>query len=199
MATLRNRGSKWQARVVRKGHAPLTKTFQSKQDAMRWARQIESAMDNGSFTSPVLAERTTFKEVVERYMREVTPTMRSISEDTFRLRKLSRHPLCQLNMAALTPARVAEYRDERIQTVSASTVIRELSYFSSIINHARREWGINIINPVQLIRKPAMPPGRNRILNNDETNRLLEALKPTGRRSAWMLPTRVRQLNRFFG
>ncbi|CAN1485336.1 hypothetical protein MCERE10_00815 [Burkholderiaceae bacterium] len=44
MATLRNRSGKWQARVVRKGHIPVTKTFLAKQDAERWARQVESAM-----------------------------------------------------------------------------------------------------------------------------------------------------------
>lgn len=45
MATLRNRSGKWQARVVRKGHIPVTKTFQAKHDAERWARQVESDMD----------------------------------------------------------------------------------------------------------------------------------------------------------
>jgi hypothetical protein len=79
--------------------------------------------------------------VVERYIKEVTPTMRSLSEDTFRLRKLSKHPLCKLSMAALTSTRIAEYRDERLKTVSSGTVIRELSYLSSIINYSRREWG----------------------------------------------------------
>ena len=36
MATFRNRNGKWQARVVRKGQAPVAKSFQSKQDAERW-------------------------------------------------------------------------------------------------------------------------------------------------------------------
>jgi hypothetical protein len=121
MATLRNRSGKWQARVVRKGHIPVTKTFQAKQDAERWARQVESDMDKGSFSSPVLAERTTFKEVVERYIKEVTPTMRSLIDDTFRLKKLSKHPLCKLSMAALTPTRIAKYRDERLKTVTSGT------------------------------------------------------------------------------
>jgi integrase len=187
MATLRNRNGKWQARVVRKGHAPLAKTFQAKQDAERWVRQIESEMDKGSFMSPALAERTTFKEVVERYMKEVTPTMRSVYEDTFRLKKLSKHPLSKLSMAALTSTRIAEYRDERLKTVTAGTVIRELSYFSSIINHARREWGINVLNPVLNVKKPTSPPGRCRVLNEPEITRLLDSLKPTGRRSIWML------------
>ena len=57
---------------------PVAKTFQAKQDAERWARQVESDMDKGGYSSPVLAERTTFKEVVERYIKEVTPTMRSL-------------------------------------------------------------------------------------------------------------------------
>lgn len=188
MATLRNRNGKWQARVVRKGHAPITKSFQSKQDAERWARQIESEMDKGSFINPVLAENTTFKEIVERFMQEVTPTMRSVVEDTYRLRTLSKHPLCKLSMAALTPARIAQYRDDRLKTVAANTVIRELAYFSSIINHARREWGINITNPIPLVKKPIMPLGRSRMLNEEESVRLLDALQPTGRRSVWMLP-----------
>jgi hypothetical protein len=60
-------------------------------------------------------------------------------------------------MTALTPIKVAEYRDERLQIVSKGAVIRELSYFSSIINHARREWGITMVNPIHLVKKPANP------------------------------------------
>ncbi len=188
MATFRNRNGKWQARVVRKGHSPVTKTFTSKADAERWARHIESNIDKGSFVNTALAERTTFKEIVERYVQEVTPTMRSIVEDTFRLKKLAKHPLCKLSMAALTPTIIAKYRDERLKSVTAGTVIRELSYLSSIINHARREWGINTPNPVLLVRKPPVPQGRNRILSQPELDRLLNALKPDSRRSIWMLP-----------
>lgn len=65
MATFRNRHGKWQARVRRKGQQPVTKSFQSKQDAEKWARQLESEMDKGSYTNLVLAERTTFGEDIE--------------------------------------------------------------------------------------------------------------------------------------
>lgn len=65
MATLRNRIGKWQARVVHKGQIPIAKTFHFKQDAERWARQVESEMDKGRFISPALAERTTFKKSSE--------------------------------------------------------------------------------------------------------------------------------------
>ena len=61
MATFGNRYGKWQARVQRKGQQPASKSFQSKEDAEKWARQLESEIDKGSYTNLVLAERTAFK------------------------------------------------------------------------------------------------------------------------------------------
>lgn len=189
MATFRNRHGKWQARVQRKGQQPISKSFQSKEDAQRWARQIEAEIDKGSYTNIALAERTLFKDVIERYVQEVTLKTRSMKEDTYRLRALARHPIANLKMTALTPIKVAEYRDERLMLVSNGAVIRELSYFSSIINHARREWGINMVNPIPLVKKPTSPQGRNRILTKEELGRLFVALTPKIKSSNhWILP-----------
>ena len=190
MATFRNRHGKWQARVTRKGLIPVSRSFLTLQDAERWARQTETDMDKGAYTSAILAERTTFREVIERYMREVTPSMLSEQEDLIRLRAICRRPLCSLNMLALTASKIAEYRDERLKEVSAGTVIRELCYFSSIINLARREWGINVTNPVALVRKPPSPKGRSRILDDAEKSLLLSELVATriNRKSPWMKP-----------
>jgi integrase len=91
-------------------------------------------------------------------------------------------------MTAVTPSRIAQFRDDRLQQVSAGTVIRELAYLSAIINHSRREWGINVENPVSRVRKPSAPPGRDRVLTGLEEDRLLDALRPSGRRSPWVLP-----------
>lgn len=189
MATFRNRHGKWQARVQRKGQQPVSKSFQSKEDAQRWARQIEAEIDKGSYTNIALAERTLFKDVIERYVQEVTLKTRSMKEDAYRLRALARHPIANLRMTALTPIKVAEYRDERLGIVAPCSVIRELSYFSSIINHARREWGITMVNPVPLVKKPATPQGRNRILTEEELSRLYLALTPKIKSSNhWILP-----------
>ena len=189
MASIRSRNGKWQARVIRNGQSPLARTFFTKQDAERWARQTETQMDKGAFIDASLAERTTFKEVVERYIVEVTHRSRSHKEDSYRLKAISRHPIAKLNMASLSPSQVAKYRDERLKLVSAGAVIRELSYFSSIINHARREWGINTVNPIPLVKKPPSPQGRSRILNEDELTRLFAALVPRVKSAnVWVLP-----------
>lgn len=39
MASIRSRNGKWQARVIRKGHEPVTKTFSNKQGAEKWAKR----------------------------------------------------------------------------------------------------------------------------------------------------------------
>ena len=188
MATLRKRSNgHWQARV-RKANQSITKTFINKVDAERWAKQIEVEMQKGSYTNLVLAERTTFAEIIERYIIEVLPTMRGGKADFIRLKALARRPIAKLNMVALTPQKIAQHRDERLKEIAPATVIRELSYFSSIITYARKEWGININNPVALVARPKNPQGRSRILDAAETNALFEALTPTGRRSIWMLP-----------
>ena len=189
MATFRNRHGKWQARVQRKGQQPVSKSFQSKQDAEKWARQLESEIDKGSYTNLVLAERTTFGEVIERYIKEVIIKCRGQLEHTYRLKALARHPMALLRMTALTPIKVAEYRDERLKTLAPASVIHELAYFSAIINHARREWGISIVNPIPLVKKPPATQGRNRILSEDELSRLYAALTPRVKNANhWMLP-----------
>ncbi len=74
MASVRNRNGVWQARTLRKGQPAVSKSFQTRQDAERWARHIETQIDKGSYTSVALAENTTFAEVVERYIAEAPQT-----------------------------------------------------------------------------------------------------------------------------
>ena len=51
MASIRNRNGVWQARVTRKGQEPVSKSFTTRHDAERWARQIETQIDQGRFVS----------------------------------------------------------------------------------------------------------------------------------------------------
>ena len=188
MASLRQHGKGWQARVRRQGYPDITKSFQSRQDAERWARALESEMDKGQFVSIDEAQRSTLGDLIGRYLVEVTPTMKGAIEDAIRLKAIMRRPIAEWSMANLSSTRIAAYRDERLKEVSSGTVIRELAYLSSIINHARREWAINVPNPVQMVRKPQSPQARSRVLTDAEIAKLLQALEPQGRRSYWTKP-----------
>jgi integrase len=188
MASFRQRSGKWQARVLRNGYPDQTKTFETKADAEKWARSVESEIDKGQFVNVSEAQRTTLGELIVRYLVEVTPTMKGATEDTIRLKAIMHKPIARWSLANLSAARVAAFRDERLKEVSAGTVIRELAYLSAIINHGRKEWGINVPNPVQMVRKPQSPQARARVLTDEEVEKLLLALEPTGRRSHWTKP-----------
>jgi integrase len=187
MASFRQRGNKWQARIKRDGFPDQVKSFEAKAEAERWARSVESEMDRGSYVSYTEAQKTTLADLIQRYMAEVLPSMKGAPEDSIRLRAICRRPICKNSIAALTPAKIAAYRDLRLTEVAPGTVVRELAYLSSIINHGRREWGIHANNPVALVRKPTQPKGRERVLTLAERERLLVELQPTGRRNVWML------------
>jgi len=181
MASIRARSNKWQARIIRKGHPTIAKTFLTRQDAEKWARSLEIEIDRGTYINKSYAEKTQFKEILQKYLNDVVPQMRSAETQAIRVRKLMKHPIAEVNMAQLSPKHMADYRDERLKVNKPNTVIRELAILSSVINHARREWGLNIINPLTLIKKPSATKGRDRVINNEELNRLfiqLEKISP---------------------
>jgi integrase len=188
MASFRFHGNRWQARVRRAGYPVQTRSFLTKADAERWARTVEVQIDRGTYETPTIAQQVSLGDLIDRYMREVTPRMKGAKEDLIRLAAIRRREICSIKIKSLTASRVASYRDERLQQVSAGTVIRELAYLSAIINHARRDWGIQASNPVAMVKKPPSPKGRDRIMDLEELERLFRFLKPTARRSALMLP-----------
>ena len=188
MASIGQQGNSWQTRVRRKGYPDITKSFNTRKDAERWARSVETSLDRGTYIDPTEAEKVTLGDLIGRYIKEVLPSMKGYVEDSYRLKAIQRRDIAKINMARLSSLQIASYRDERLTKVAPNTVIRELAYLSSVINHARREWGINIPNPVLMVRRPQMPKGRDRVITEEELKRLLEQLEPTGRRNVWMKP-----------
>lgn len=188
MASIRSRGSSWQARVRRRGFPVEVKTFTSKAEAQRWAREVEGRIDAGAFALRAAANEMILRGAFDRYLVEVTPTKKGAKDEAIRMRALRRDAIASFSFSTLTPGAVADFRDRRLAAVGAGTVIRDLAVISAVINHARREWGVSTANPVALVRKPSAPAGRARTLTSEEESRLLEELQPRGRRSPWMAP-----------
>jgi len=66
MASIRNRSGVRQARFSRKGQSPVSKSSTTRHAAERWARLIESQIDQGRFVSLKQDERITLSELVGR-------------------------------------------------------------------------------------------------------------------------------------
>lgn len=170
------------------GYPEESKSFTTKAEAQAWARGVETAMDKGTHQPYHEARHLLLKDVLLRYKAEVTPTKRGAKREGQSIDFMTRQKFTGHSMATLTSAVVAGYRDERLKTVSAGTIIRELSILSGAISHARREWGVPTPNPCALVRKPTTPQGRTRLLTADEESRLLDELRPIKRRSPLMIP-----------
>lgn len=80
-------------------------------------------------------------------------------------------------MLALTPAKVASFRDARLKEVSAQAVIHEIGLLNRVLKTAVIDWGIQLPTgiPTALVRKPAKQKGRDRRPMPDEIDKLLEA------------------------
>lgn len=179
MATLRQfANGKWQVQVRRKGHPPVAKTFLSRLDAQRFARKVESELDKGNLVWSGEIEQTTLGELIDRYLREVTPTKRAARQETQRLKFLKRH-FGTYGAAQLQGKHVAAYRDSRLQSgKAAATVVRELNTLSHVFEVAIRDWGLPIpLNPARRVRKPTAARGRDRRVSGDELAALLEACR----------------------
>lgn len=177
MATLRKRAGKWQARVKRIGHPPQSKTFSSKQEAEVWARKVESGMDVGVGLVSLKKIKISVGELLTRYLSDVTPRKKGAQQETFRLKRIIRdESICKYQCANMTSEQIATYRDHRLAQVSATTVRLELALFSHAFNTGIREWGLNIINPVALIKLPTPNKARSRRLTSNEFDKLLIAL-----------------------
>lgn len=182
MASIWKRGDYWRAAVRRQGYPEQTRTFDTKSDAEAWARRLESEMDRGIFVDRTEAERNTLGDLLKRYAEEVSPHKKGGEGEILRIRKLRKDPLAQYKITALSSKVLAGYRDRRLSEVSGSTVNRELTLISHVLNVARREWSVHFeTNPVSIIRRPRENRARVRRLSLDEERRLLVELQPSPR------------------
>ena len=175
MATVQKRGPyQWRVQIRKKGHPPQTRTFDARSEADAWARQVEGEMDRGLFVSRKEAENTTLTEALDRYEREISSKKRSSDQDGIYVRHWKKTGLAARNLASIQGKDLAAWRDERLLAVKPATVDRELRIISHLFTIAVKEWGMaGLVNPVAQIRKPKLPPGRDRRLLPGELEKIL--------------------------
>ena len=177
MASILKRGEySYQAIIRRQGFPSKTKTFETKSDAVKWARMIERDMDLGMWRDTSAAESMTLGEVLTRYKKEVTPGKKSATIEITKINALLRDPICNLRMSVLSRTDIASWRDRRLTSVKGSSVNREMAIVTHAIEISRKEWGLHIENPCKLVRRAPASLPRNRRIVGDEEIYLMNAL-----------------------
>ncbi len=182
MATFEQRKSGWwQAKIRRKGLPVQSKTFERKSDAEAWARDVENKIDRGVFVDRKEAERTTLNEALQRYEREVTPRKKGAEQEKYRIATWRRSTLSASTLANIRNSDVAAYRDaEASRGLAPSTITKSLALLSHLFETARKDWGIEVENPVKKISKPKIENDRDRRLVGQEWAYLAAALDEPG-------------------
>ena len=168
MASVRKRNGKYQAIVRRSGLVQVGKSFLTKREAERWARQTEIQIESGDYQR-ARDETTipTMSGVIDRYITEVTSKKRGADSERIRLTAIQRFEWTKITVAEITPRHLAEFRNNRLKTVCGSTVRRELLLLRHIFEVARKEWRLGIVgNPVDDVSRPLQSLSRPKVGQN---------------------------------
>lgn len=177
MASISKRAKGWQAQIRKKGYQPISKRFDKKSDAEVWARITESEMDRGIFVDRTEAEKTTLAEILKRYSMEVSVSKLGYVQEKSRIKTLLNHSISSRYLSTLKSSDFANYRDNRLIEVCGTTVNKELNLLAKIIDTARRDWSINMDNPVRIIQRPKNNRARDRRPKEEELKLILNTTK----------------------
>ena len=174
----------FRVKVRIKGYPTETATFERLTDARRWAQQTEAAIRERRYFKTSEAKKHTLEEAITRYISNVlSKKPKSIKDQSVQLNWWKQN-LGKYVLADITPALIAEYRDELAKGITArgsprtpSTVNRYLAALSHLFTIAVNEWGWIENNPLRRVTRPKEPRGRVRFLSELEREKLLAAAK----------------------
>ncbi|MGC6475585.1 MAG: tyrosine-type recombinase/integrase [Parvibaculales bacterium] len=176
MASIRNRNGKWQAQVRRHGHKALTKSFTNKSDAQKWARGIETNIDNGTID---LQGRemlnTPLSKYLTRYLLEISPHKTSHNVEKYILKNWLNSSLAKYPIGSITPSHIQAELEANRAHWKPSTIQRNFGVLRHVFNTAQTLWEAPLRrNPVAGVKLPTaseipirrVPEGFWRALDN---------------------------------
>lgn len=123
----------------------------------------------------------TLREALETYRDRVSIFKKGHAQEKYRIDLYCRLPIADMRMRSITSVDIAKFRDDRLMQInprtgnrlSPATVRLDLSLLSDVFRIGKIEWGICDDNPVANVRKPKLPPGRDRRLTAREERLIL--------------------------
>ncbi|CBJ38270.1 putative phage integrase [Ralstonia solanacearum CMR15] len=92
-AYLSQRSAYWHAEVRKRGHKPIHRTFDTRQQAQQWTERAEAGITIGVYIDRTEAEQTALRDALDRYLREVVPGKRYPKQERSRIARWQKHDL----------------------------------------------------------------------------------------------------------
>ena len=171
MANIRKRNDKYQVQVRLAGHS-AGKTFSNLKDARKWATYYENKINLGNELE-VLDNKLTLGHLINKYLREITPSKKGWHMESIRLKRLLRQNISNKTIRQLKTKDFVVYKNERVQDGSIACR-SDLILLHHIYNVAIKQWGYIINNnPLSNVPKPKPSPSRERRLSDNELQYIL--------------------------
>ena len=101
MSSLRKeKNGRWRAEV-RKNHQYISKTFDSKGDASKWAKQVEIKIEKEQFEDFRDSAHLTLAHLITRYRDEITANKKGARSEIYKLNFLIRQPITRSKVLRL--------------------------------------------------------------------------------------------------
>ncbi|RVA90097.1 site-specific integrase [Mesorhizobium sp. M7A.F.Ca.US.006.04.2.1] len=199
----------WRVQVRRKGRY-VSETFLRRDDARRWATEVERQVDRGETpTKSRIARLKTFGELIDLHIDDMCDVGKSPRRSkAAALDMLQRH-LGKCNIAALDRERLIRFgRDRAAQGAGPMTLGIDIGFVKLILAHAAAVHGLPVkVEPVELARIALKRLGlvgkgnqRDRRPTQDELDRLIahfdanpRQIAPVGQIIRFAVATAMRQ------
>ena len=109
---MEKRSGKWRVLIRRKFTKTISKTFVTKEDADKYALEIEAQIDKGFLVSYEEAQKTKMGELLERYRLEITSKKKSNETEDYKIKYLQTLPIADSYLISITPTKIAKLRDQ---------------------------------------------------------------------------------------
>jgi integrase len=171
---LKDGSKKFLVQVRRRGAKPQSQTFTRKTDATRWAKSMESAIDEGRAFPHSTARRTTLVDTIDRFLKGEGKRW---PNDRRRYLERWSEALGHLTLAQVTRSEIVKERDRlAAEGMAPATVNRMLAYLSRVLSVAVTDYELIGANPMLRAKlKLEEPQHRVRFLSPVELAALREA------------------------
>ena len=169
MATIRKKRNKWQVLIRKRNIKAISKTFILKEDALKWAKEVEVNIEKGLYQDNSSARSITLKQVLEEYRDKVSIHNKGHYIDKYKINKLCRYPLAQLTLANLSPLKLSEFIDGLKNKFHPSTINKYISLISLSFKYAEQILRIYIPSvPTKFITRLKVPPFKGKVITIEE-------------------------------
>ena len=162
--------------VIRKKNYPnIIKTFITKTLAKKWARQVETQMENRIFEDLSGAEGTTLKDLLIKYRDEIVPALKSKTTLTYKINFTLKFKVCYYNLLELNTSHINDFKKQITPGRKAKTINAYINTLKHVWELARTQWGIALPpqNPFNLVPMLKVDNVRDITLRDEEFERLV--------------------------